>query len=99
MNLVRLRASLLGGAALCAIATFTLVAAAKLYKTGSSSAGFRAQGPAGMTITGTTSDLTVSDDGTTVTVTIPLATSRRGSAFATSTRSNTSTWRPSLPPS
>lgn len=52
--------------------TVSAVAAAKLAKSGGSSAGFHAKGPAGMAIDGTTSDLQVSDDGTTVTVTVPL---------------------------
>jgi polyisoprenoid-binding protein YceI len=69
----RFQYSLMGGAALLAAITFSLVAAAKLSKTGDSSAGFRAAGPAGMNIEGKTSDMTVGDDGTTVTITVPLA--------------------------
>jgi len=69
----RFHTSLLGGAALLAMVTFSLVAAAKLNKTGSSSTSFKAAGPAGLSIEGTTADMTVADDGTTVTITIPLA--------------------------
>ncbi len=69
----RFQTSLLGGAALLAMVTFSLVAAAKLNKTGSSSTSFKAAGPAGLTIEGTTADMSVADDGTTVTITVPLA--------------------------
>jgi polyisoprenoid-binding protein YceI len=69
----RFRSSLLGGAALVAMVTFSLVAAAKLNKTGSSSTSFKAAGPAGLTIAGSTADMSVADDGTTVTITVPLA--------------------------
>jgi polyisoprenoid-binding protein YceI len=68
----RFRISLLGGAALLAVATFSLVAAAKLSKTGTSTTAFKVAGPAGLTINGTTSDMTIADDGTTVTITVPL---------------------------
>jgi len=68
----RFKTSILGGAALCTMLTFSLVAAAKLNKAGSSTAGFKASGPAGLNIDGKTSDLTVTDDGTTVTITVPL---------------------------
>lgn len=68
----RFKTSILGGAALCTMLTFSLVAAAKLNKTGSSTAGFKASGPAGLNIDGKTSELTVADDGTTVTITVPL---------------------------
>jgi polyisoprenoid-binding protein YceI len=64
--------SFVGGTALLAIATFSLVAAAKLTKEGASTAGFHAKGPAGLKIDGKTSDLSVADDGTTVTITVPL---------------------------
>lgn len=68
----RLHTSLLGGAALLALVTFSLVAAAKLSKSGASSTTFKAAGPAGLTIEGTTTDMTVADDGTTITITVPL---------------------------
>jgi polyisoprenoid-binding protein YceI len=68
----RFHSSLLGGAALLAAVTFSLVAAAKLSKTGDATAGFHAAGPAGMSIDGKTSDVSVADDGTTVTVTVQL---------------------------
>lgn len=64
--------SLLGGAAVLAMATFSLVADAKLSKTGSSEGGFHAKGPAGLAIDGKTSEVDIADDGTTVTVTIKL---------------------------
>lgn len=59
--------------ALLAALTFSLVAAAKLSKVDTSTASFRASGPAGMTIDGSTADTTVADDGTKVTITVPLA--------------------------
>ncbi len=49
-----------------------VVADAKLAKTGTAAARFRASGPAGLSITGTTSDVSVNDDGTTVTVEVQL---------------------------
>jgi polyisoprenoid-binding protein YceI len=64
--------SLAGGAAALALITFSLVAAAKLTKTGGAQAGFKAVGPGGLNIDGKTSDLEVADDGTTVTVTVKL---------------------------
>jgi len=74
----RSRYSFVGGAAALALLTFSLVAAAKLSKTGSSEAGFKASGPAGLSIDGKTSDLTVADDGTTVTITVPLGNIKTG---------------------
>lgn len=61
-----------GGAAALALITFSLVAAAKLTKTGAGTAGFNAKGPAGLSIDGKTSDVEVADDGTTITVTVKL---------------------------
>lgn len=49
------------------------VALAKLTKTGSSTAGFIANAPGGLEIDGQVTDLTVADDGTTVTVTVGLS--------------------------
>jgi polyisoprenoid-binding protein YceI len=69
----RFQSSILGGAALLALLSFSLIAAAKLNKTGSSATGFKAAGPAGMSIDGSTSDMTVADDGSSVTITVPLA--------------------------
>jgi polyisoprenoid-binding protein YceI len=69
----RFQTSLLGGAAVLAMVTFSLVAAAKLNKTGSSSTTFKAAGPAGLNIEGSTAEMSVADDGTTVTITVPLA--------------------------
>ncbi len=71
-NYNRLHNSLLGGAAVLAMVTFSLVAAAKLSKTGASSTTFKAAGPAGLSIEGSTAEMTVADDGTTVTITVPL---------------------------
>jgi polyisoprenoid-binding protein YceI len=67
------RRSLLGGAALLAVATFSLVAAAKLNRTGDAKTSFKAAGPAGLSIEGKTSDMSIADDGTTVTITVPLS--------------------------
>ena len=63
----------LASGVLFAALSFSLVAAAKLSSTGSSSAGFRASGPGGINIDGKTSDVRVTDDGTTVTITVGLA--------------------------
>ena len=52
--------------------TFSAIAFAKLSKTGGGAAGFHASGPAGMAIDGNTSDVSVSDDGTNVVVTVKL---------------------------
>ncbi len=53
--------------------TFSLVAAAKLAKTGGApTAGFHAVGPGGLNIDGKTSEVDVADDGTTVTITVKL---------------------------
>jgi polyisoprenoid-binding protein YceI len=68
----RFQTSLMGGAALLALCSFSLIAAAKLSKTGSSSTSFKAAGPAGMSIDGSTSEMSVADDGTTILITVPL---------------------------
>lgn len=68
----RFQSSLLGGAAMLALVSFSLVAAAKLTKTGGGTAGFKATGPGGLNIDGKTSDVSVADDGTTVTITVKL---------------------------
>jgi polyisoprenoid-binding protein YceI len=72
---------LTAGAALLALSTFAIVAAAKLSKTGASSTTFKAAGPAGLNIAGTTSDMSIADDGTTVTITVPLANLSTGIAL------------------
>jgi polyisoprenoid-binding protein YceI len=64
-------------ASLCAL-TFASVAAAKLARTGGASASFRAVGPGGTHIEGKTSELQLADDGTNVTVTVPLGNLRTG---------------------
>ena len=74
----RPRSSLLGGAALLAMLSFSLIAAAKLNKAGGSSTTFHAAGPAGLNIDGTTSEMTVADDGSSVTITVPLANLKTG---------------------
>jgi polyisoprenoid-binding protein YceI len=51
-----------------AAATISLVAAAKLSKTGSATASFHATGPAGLSIDGKTTEVEVKDDGTTVSI-------------------------------
>ena len=77
----RFQLSLVGGAAALALLTFSLVAAAKLSKTGTSTTNFKASGPAGLNINGSTADMTVADDGTTVTITVPLANINTGIAL------------------
>lgn len=49
------------------------VASAALQSAGTPDVSFTAQGPAGLHIVGTTHDLTLIDDGTTLTVRVPLA--------------------------
>jgi len=68
----RFQSKLIGGAALLALVSFSLVAAARLTKTGAGQAGFKAVGPGGLNIDGKTSDVDVADDGTSVTVTVKL---------------------------
>jgi polyisoprenoid-binding protein YceI len=62
-------------------ATLPLLAYAKLSKTGSATAGFKASGPGGLQINGTTSDLSVSDDGTTVSVEVKMTAISTGIAL------------------
>jgi polyisoprenoid-binding protein YceI len=69
----RFQTSFVGTAALLALASLSLVADAKLAKAGSSTAGFKASGPAGLAIEGRTSDVVVEDDGTNVRVTVKLS--------------------------
>jgi polyisoprenoid-binding protein YceI len=68
----RIRTSLVGAAVVLAVATASVVAAAKLKRTGAASTSFKVAGPAGLTIEGRTSELSAGDDGTTVTITVPL---------------------------
>ncbi len=68
----RFQRSIVGGAALLALISFSLVAAAKLNRTGDASTSFKAAGPAGLSIEGKTAEMSIADDGTTVTVTVPL---------------------------
>lgn len=49
------------------------VASAKLARTGAAETTFKASGPAGMSIVGTSKDTSIVDDGTTVTITVNLA--------------------------
>lgn len=67
------RTALLVGGALLAMVTLPLDAAAKFSKTGTSLAGFKALGPGGLNIDGKTSDVELTDDGTTVTIAVKLA--------------------------
>lgn len=76
-----LKLSLLKTSALVATLTFSLLAAAKLSKTGAATAGFHASGPAGMSIDGSTSDVAVGDDGTTVTITVTMTNLSTGIAL------------------
>lgn len=68
----RFQTSLIAGAALLAMASFSFIADAKLSKAGGGTAGFKASGPAGLNIEGRTSDVDVSDDGSNVVVTVNL---------------------------
>jgi polyisoprenoid-binding protein YceI len=68
----RSHAPLVGGAAVLALLTFSLVAAAKLNRTGDANTSFKVAGPAGLSIEGKTADMNIADDGATVTVTVPL---------------------------
>jgi polyisoprenoid-binding protein YceI len=56
-----------------AVLVVPLAADAKLTRAGTPAVSFAAVGPGGMKISGTTSDLTVNDDGTVVDVIVPLA--------------------------
>jgi polyisoprenoid-binding protein YceI len=69
---IRSSSRILASGALVAALTVSLVAAAKLSQTGGASASFQAHGPAGMDITGKTSDVSVADDGSTITVVVKL---------------------------
>ena len=55
-----------------AIVLGALSADAKLAKTGDASVGFTGIGPAGMKISGSTSDLALSEDGGKITISVPL---------------------------
>lgn len=68
----RIHSKLIGGAAVLALVSFSLVAAAKLTKTGAGRAGFKAVGPGGLNIDGRTAEVDVADDGTNITVTVKL---------------------------
>ena len=74
----RFQSSLLGGAALLALVSFSLIAAAKLNRTGSANTTFKAAGPAGMNIEGSTADMSVVDDGSSIVITVPLANIKTG---------------------
>lgn len=61
-------------AALAVVALTATLAQAKLARTDAEpKVAFHAQGPAGMRIDGTTNELNVADDGTTVKISVPLA--------------------------
>jgi polyisoprenoid-binding protein YceI len=74
----RIKTSLLGGAALIALCSFSMIAAAKFSKAGGATAGFHATGPGGLGIDGSTSDVEVADDGSTVTITVQLGSLKTG---------------------
>ena len=74
----RFQSSLLSGAALLALVSFSLIAAAKLNKTGSANTTFKAAGPAGLNIEGTTSDMSIADDGSSVVITVPVGNIKTG---------------------
>jgi polyisoprenoid-binding protein YceI len=76
LRIRRLRLVALG--VLGAGVAFSLAAAAKLSKTGEATAAFRAFGPVGMNIDGSTHELDVADDGATVRVVVPLANLKTG---------------------
>jgi len=61
-----------GGAAVLALITFSLVAAARLSRAGDASTSFKVAGPAGLNIEGKVPDMSIADDGATVTITVPL---------------------------
>jgi polyisoprenoid-binding protein YceI len=67
--------------ALAVTIAIPLVAHAKLAKTGDATGRFRASGPAGLSITGSTSDVAVSDDGAQVTVEVKLGALSTGIAL------------------
>ena len=68
------RLSFVGASLLGAVVfALTFPADAKLERDGDAKVTFHATGPAGMSIEGTTSDLQVSDDGTTVVIKVPTA--------------------------
>jgi polyisoprenoid-binding protein YceI len=64
-----------------AVLTLAVVAHAKLARTGDAKVEFNAKGPAGMTITGTTTELTVSETDSEIVLTVPLATVKTGIAL------------------
>lgn len=68
-------------AALAACALLTDAALGALSSPSGAKVGFEASGPAGMKIEGTTADLTVTDDGTTLTLDVPLANLNTGIAL------------------
>lgn len=58
-----------------------ILAHAAISRTGGATTSFRASGPAGMNIDGSTGEMSVADDGTTVTVTVPLGNLSTGIAL------------------
>lgn len=68
-----------GGLAACALLSDAALGA--LSAPSGAKVGFQASGPAGMKIEGTTSDLNVTDDGTTLTIDVPLANLSTGIAL------------------
>ena len=78
---VRSYTRFLGAAALLTMTTFSLVAAAKLQKMGTSVTTFKANATAGLVVAGTTADMSIEDDGTIVKITVPLANISTGIAL------------------
>jgi polyisoprenoid-binding protein YceI len=68
----RFQSKLIGGAALLALVSFSLIAAAKLSKAGDATAGFHATGPGGLGIDAKTTEVDVADDGTNVKIIVKL---------------------------
>jgi polyisoprenoid-binding protein YceI len=70
LNLLSKPARLVSLSLVSAAMLVAAVASAKLAKAGGGTSSFHAGGPAGMSIDGTSSDVNISDDGSTVTVTV-----------------------------
>jgi len=73
LNILSKPARLISLSIVSATVLVAAVASAKLAKAGGGTAGFHAGGPAGMSIDGTSSDVNVADDGSTVTITVGLS--------------------------
>lgn len=69
---IPVRPSRLAFAVLVATSAFAITADAKITRTGTPTATFKASGPAGMQITGRTNDLDVDDQGAKIVIRVPL---------------------------